>query len=68
MSGKLKTRRAAAKRFVKMKSGAYKRRRAYKSHLLTSKNVKRKRRLRQATVVAPANMDSVRRMVPVAGK
>ena len=65
---KLKTRRAAAKRFKKMKSGAYKRRKAYKSHLLSCKNIKRKRNLRTATFVSSADMDSVRRMVYVAGK
>ena len=65
---KLKTKRAAAKRFKKMKSGAYKRRKAYKSHLLSCKSVKRKRNLRKATTVSSADIGSVRRMVPFAGK
>ena len=61
---KMKTRRAAAKRFVKMKNGAYARRKAFTSHLLSCKSVKRKRKLRQETVVSSANMKAVRRMVP----
>jgi large subunit ribosomal protein L35 len=65
---KLKTRRAAAKRFSKMKNGGYKRRKAYKSHLLSCKSIKRKRNLRQETVVSSANMKATRRMVPFKGK
>jgi len=65
---KLKTRRAAAKRFTKMKNGSYKRRKAFKSHLLSCKSVKTKRGLRQATVVSDANLKAARRMVPFKGK
>ena len=65
---KLKTRRAAAKRFKKLKSGGFKRRKAYKSHLLSCKSVKRKRKLRQATMVSDADYGPVSRMVPFMGK
>jgi large subunit ribosomal protein L35 len=49
---KLKTHRGAAKRFKKTASGKIKRSNAFKSHILTKKTSKRKRRLRQAGIVA----------------
>ena len=49
---KLKTHRGAAKRFRKTASGKFKRAKAFKSHILTKKTSKRKRRLRQAGIVA----------------
>jgi large subunit ribosomal protein L35 len=63
---KLKTRRAAAKRFTKTGSGQFKRSKAYKSHILESKSPKRKRNLRKAALVAKTNMDAVRKMCPYA--
>lgn len=48
---KMKTHRGAAKRLKKTASGKLKRRRAYKSHILTKKSRKRKRRLRKPDVV-----------------
>ena len=44
---KIKTNRAAAKRFKKTGTGKLKRNKAYKSHILTKKSTKRKRNLRQ---------------------
>ncbi len=49
---KMKTHKGAAKRFKLTASGKVKRMRAYKSHILTKKTPKRKRRLRQETTVA----------------
>ena len=49
---KMKTHKGAAKRFSKTGSGKLKRNRAFKSHILTKKSPKRKRRLRQDTLVA----------------
>ena len=43
---KLKTKRAAAKRFRKRAGGGLKRSQAYLRHILTKKNTKRKRHLR----------------------
>ena len=43
---KIKTNRAAAKRFRTTKTGIIKRSKAYMSHILTTKTRKRKRRLR----------------------
>jgi large subunit ribosomal protein L35 len=45
---KMKTNRAAAKRLKRTGTGKLRRRRANKSHILTKKTTKRKRRLRQA--------------------
>jgi large subunit ribosomal protein L35 len=45
---KVKTKRAAAKRFKVTGTGKLKRMKAYKSHILTKKSAKRKRNLRQA--------------------
>ena len=47
---KIKTNRAAAKRFKVTGTGKLKRNKAYKSHILTKKSTKRKRNLRQATI------------------
>ena len=44
---KLKTSRAAAKRFKKTGTGKLVRNKAYKSHILTKKSTKRKRNLRK---------------------
>jgi large subunit ribosomal protein L35 len=49
---KMKTHAGAAKRFKVTAKGKVKRLRANKSHILTKKDSKRKRRLRRATIVA----------------
>ena len=49
---KMKTHKGAKKRFKITGSGKIKRMRAFKSHILTKKDSKRKRRLRKATLVA----------------
>ncbi len=61
---KIKTNRAAAKRFKKTGTGKIKRARANKSHILTKKPSKRTRRLRQTTLVDSTNMRSLSRMMP----
>lgn len=61
---KLKTSRAAAKRFKKTGSGKLKRMKAYKSHILTKKSTKRKRNLRQATITDSANAKSMKKILP----
>lgn len=61
---KMKSNRGAAKRFRKTGSGKLVRRRAYKSHILTKKNRKRKRRLRTGTQASDADVRRVRRMLP----
>ena len=49
---KVKTHKGATKRFKVTGSGKVRRYKAYKSHILTKKTSKRKRRLRQAGIVA----------------
>ena len=61
---KIKTNRAAAKRFRKTGSGNFKCGHAFKSHILTKKEHKRKRNLRQGTLVAASDMKKVRRLLP----
>ena len=48
---KMKTHKGAKKRFKITGSGKVKRMRAFKSHILTKKDAKRKRRLRKASLV-----------------
>ncbi len=62
---KIKTRRAAAKRFKIKKSGKIKRAKAYKSHILNneSKRPKRKRNLRKSTYADDANKKAIKRML-----
>ena len=60
---KVKTRRAAAKRFSITGSGEFKRNKAFKSHILEKKTRKRKRNLGKATLVAAADHRRVRDML-----
>ena len=61
---KLKTSRAAAKRFKKKGTGQLKRMKAYKSHILTKKSTKRKRNLRKATMTVAANAKVMKKILP----
>jgi len=61
---KLKTNRGAAKRFRKTASGILKRKKAYKSHILTKKSSKRKRNLRSADQVAESDVKRIKKLVP----
>ncbi len=61
---KLKSHRGAAKRFKKTASGKVKRSKAYKSHILTKKTLKRKRNLRKPTLVSTADMKKIELMLP----
>ena len=61
---KVKTNRAAAKRFHKTGSGELKRMKAFKSHILTKKSTKRKRNLRKATIADPTNAKVMQRILP----
>lgn len=48
---KMKSHKGARKRFSLTGTGKVRRLKAYKSHILTKKTAKRKRRLRRATIV-----------------
>ena len=61
---KVKTKRAAAKRFKKTGSGELKRMKAYKSHILTKKTKKRKRNLRKSTVTDSTNAQNMKKLLP----
>ncbi|MGI6072067.1 MAG: 50S ribosomal protein L35 [Lachnospiraceae bacterium] len=61
---KIKTKRAAAKRFKKTASGNLKRNKAYKSHILTKKTTKRKRNLRKATMTDATNVKNMKKLLP----
>jgi len=63
---KIKTCRGAAKRFSLTKNGKVKRNKAYTSHILTSKSTKRKRKLRQSTLISSVEQRNVRRLIPYA--
>ena len=60
---KMKTKSAAKKRFGLTGTGKIKRKHAYKSHILTKKSIKRKRNLRQQTIVEHANLKAVKEML-----
>ena len=60
---KMKSQSGAGKTFRKTASGKYKRKSALKSHILTSKSTKRKRKLRRATLVSKAESKRVRIML-----
>ena len=61
---KIKTKRAAAKRFKKTASGNLKRNKAYKSHILTKKTTKRKRNLCKATMTDATNVKNMKKILP----
>lgn len=64
---KMKTNRAAAKRFKITATGKVKRWKAGHRHILTSKDRKRKNRLQAADSVHPTDEGRVRRMLPTGG-
>jgi large subunit ribosomal protein L35 len=61
---KLKTNRAAAKRFSRTGTGKIKRRRAYLRHILSTKTRKQKRRLGKTTLVDQADAYQTLRLLP----
>lgn len=61
---KIKTNRGAAKRFGKTGSGKIRRNKAFASHILTKKTTKRKRGLRQSTLVHPSDARNISRLIP----
>ena len=61
---KMKTTKAAAKRFKKTVTGLLKRNKAYKSHILTKKSQKRKRNLRKAAITDATNVKNMKKILP----
>ena len=61
---KIKTNRAAAKRFKVTGTGKLKRSKAYKRHILTKKTRKTKRNLRKAAIVDMTNVKNMKKILP----
>ena len=61
---KIKTKRAAAKRFSTTGTGKLKRNKAYKSHILNKKTTKRKRNLRKAAMTDATNVKNMKKVLP----
>ena len=61
---KLKTNRGAAKRFKKPGSGKYKKSSSHMNHILTKKSSKRKRHLRSSSLIADADVKSIKKLLP----
>ena len=61
---KIKSNRAAAKRFKRRAGGGFKRAQSHRRHILTKKSTKRKRHLRPMQNVAETDSPSLNRMLP----
>ena len=61
---KIKTNRAAAKRFRKTGTGKYVYSKSNASHILTKKTTKRKRNLRQSSTIDKTDRKKVRLLLP----
>lgn len=61
---KLKTRKAVAKRFRFTAKGKIRRAQANRSHLLTHRSSKRKRKLSQGELVSRADQERIERLLP----
>lgn len=60
---KMKSNAAARKRFKKS-AGGFKRKQAFKSHILTKMSAKRRRNLQKTIFVDETNLKSVKKMLP----
>ncbi|MBC8247140.1 MAG: 50S ribosomal protein L35 [Deltaproteobacteria bacterium] len=61
---KIKTNRAAAKRFRKTGSGKFTFSKSHANHILTKKTTKRKRSLRQGQILSQADRKRVKLLLP----
>lgn len=61
---KMKSKRAARKRFKRTGSGKWLRFKANRSHLNAKKPAKRKRRLRRTAILGPADHGRMARLLP----
>jgi large subunit ribosomal protein L35 len=61
---KIKTNRAAAKRFKKTGTGKFTYHKSFGSHILSTKSRKRKRSLRKSPLVDATNLRAVKLMLP----
>ena len=63
---KLKTNKAAAKRFKLTAKGKVKKNSPFASHILTKKSSKRKRHLRNSQILADVDAPKVKQLLPYA--
>lgn len=61
---KMKTRKAAAKRYTVTASGKVRYKKQGLRHILTKKSTKRKRNLRKAGILSPSETERVRKLLP----
>jgi large subunit ribosomal protein L35 len=61
---KMKTNRAAAKRFKLTGTGKLKRAKAFKKHILTKKSAKTKRNLRSTAYVSESQEKTMKKLLP----
>ncbi len=61
---KMKTHSGAAKRFKRTANGSFKCGQSHRRHILTKKSTKRKRQLRKAATLHPADVRMTARMLP----
>jgi large subunit ribosomal protein L35 len=61
---KIKTNRAAAKRFKRTGTGKFVYRKSHASHILTKKTTKRKRSLRRSQIIAKSERKGLRLLMP----
>ena len=61
---KIKTNRAAAKRFKKTGSGKIVYRKSFANHILTKKTTKRKRALRKAHLISKSDRREIKLLLP----
>jgi large subunit ribosomal protein L35 len=59
----MKSDSGAKKRFIRTSGGKFKRRKAFRSHILSSKSSKRKRHLRKATLVSEQEQKKIAVMI-----
>ncbi|MDR1038568.1 MAG: 50S ribosomal protein L35 [Deltaproteobacteria bacterium] len=64
---KMKTNRAARKRFGATATGKIRRNKAYARHILTTKTTKQKRGLRSKALVDATNVKAVKKLLPYLG-
>lgn len=60
---KIKTKSGVKKRFALTATGKVKRKHAFKSHILTKKSTKRKRRLTHIGLVSPSQEANIKKML-----
>lgn len=61
---KIKTNRAAAKRFKRTGTGKFVFKKSHGNHILTKKTTKRKRSLRQPNIIAKSDKREIRLLLP----